>query len=207
MDRVEQLARVFAGVLKEWLTPAQMWAVVNMNAAHGNDPSICASGDFCDSNMAMDEAFKRMGLEVLPGDPDEGMLQETVDLWNAAWQLAKVNKFWMGPQPLGELLEEARLLELTKRKSLDEAIAEDEAAKGTPRGIEYTVGIWRPDYVCDVPDDPHDRHRIVYVHAQSWSAAVDEAKHLAASADEDTGAEADDYVVLWSAAGHVHVLA
>lgn len=95
-DTAEQakLAAAFATVLHEWLTPAQMRAVVERNELMEDDV-CCASGDFCDSNMAMDEAFtKTQGREIELG---EGTRQSRADvaLWNGAWAIAKRMNFDM----------------------------------------------------------------------------------------------------------------
>ena len=87
-----KLAAVFAEVLHEWLTPAQMREVVARNEHYGN---ACASHDFCDANMAMDEAFtKTQGRELEMG---EGTRQSRADvaLWNGAWAIAKRMNFDM----------------------------------------------------------------------------------------------------------------
>lgn len=84
MTTVERLAAAFAGVLKEWLTDAEWKAVARRNAAEP-DPNVCHSHDFCDANMAMDEAFtivlRRHARPVEEAD---------AELWNEAWNLAKV---------------------------------------------------------------------------------------------------------------------
>ena len=59
------------------------------------DPMICHSGDYCDSNMAMYEAFVINGIDPL--ETDDGMSQEHTDLWNEAWDLAKKNLFYTEP--------------------------------------------------------------------------------------------------------------
>lgn len=89
-----RVAAEFARVLHEWLSPAQMREVVARNETSDYD-DCCATGDFCDSNMAMDEAFtKVMGREIELG---EGTRQSRadVDLWGKAWDIAKRMNFDM----------------------------------------------------------------------------------------------------------------
>ena len=73
------LAVKFCDVLHERLTEDEL--------------SLCASGDaypddFCDPNMAMDEAWGRMFQDDVDTNSDAD-----VDLWNAAWNLAKSKNF------------------------------------------------------------------------------------------------------------------
>lgn len=84
----ETLARAFSEVLSEWLTPEQRAQVVERNKAQSN-PSICHSHDFCDANMAMDQAWKQtQGREV------DMQSDEDLALWDAAWEIAKREGFW-----------------------------------------------------------------------------------------------------------------
>ena len=53
----DRLARAFAAVLLEWLGPETMRVVVEENQPWKNGGEICCSGDHCDSNMAMVEAY------------------------------------------------------------------------------------------------------------------------------------------------------
>lgn len=98
LPQVEEIARAFCAVLSEWLTEAQMSEVRRLNT----DPKYagcCASHNFCDANEAMDEAFRRCGVEVLEtGIPDTDwplMSQEATDLWNTAWSMAKLWRFFV----------------------------------------------------------------------------------------------------------------
>lgn len=81
------LAKEFSRVLRSWLTPEEMAKVIQLNATpqyHG----CCASHDFCDSNMAMDEAFtKIVGHEC---DADVGLDAVT---WSKAWDIAVKSEF------------------------------------------------------------------------------------------------------------------
>jgi hypothetical protein len=92
-DKVLKLSKAFSRVLRDWLTVEQMVAVVQRNRAQDN-PNVCHSHDFCDANMAMDEAFtKVVGRECEGEDPETGEEPEDFELWNAAWSLAKRNEF------------------------------------------------------------------------------------------------------------------
>lgn len=90
-DTAEQakVALKFAKVLHEWLTPAQMRMVVARNEGMHHDDPCCSSHDFCDANMAMDEAMQACGHST-DGDPDE-MGWNVV--WNGAWAIAKRMNF------------------------------------------------------------------------------------------------------------------
>lgn len=59
-----------------------------VNGENGPDSPVCASGDHCDSNMDMDAAF----TEVV-GRSMDAASTEDVDLWNAAWRIAKAEGF------------------------------------------------------------------------------------------------------------------
>ena len=97
----ELLAIEFSNVLKSWLTPEQMAEINILNEGYKiTNPNCCATGDFCDSNMAMDEAFtKIMGREFTFNSDEEPELEQlaTEDqaLWNESWGIAKENKFYL----------------------------------------------------------------------------------------------------------------
>ena len=105
MNQVESVAAMFSAVLREWLTDEEMDEVVLHNANELKDSDCCASHDFCDANMAMDEAFKQCGLRTnidFPGweayadgghPADESEIIAAGKLWNDAWTLAKANNF------------------------------------------------------------------------------------------------------------------
>jgi hypothetical protein len=83
LQEVALLARQFADVLHVWLTPAEFAEMQRRNRTPKYDKH-CASHDFCDANIAMEDAFKRtFGREPnLESDTD-------IDLWNKAWDVAK----------------------------------------------------------------------------------------------------------------------
>lgn len=89
-ELVKKTAKEFARVLHTWLTAEEMKKVVEDN--RGESKSICHSHDFCDANMAMDEAFTNLGLTMWD-ENDDGLSDEGTDLANAAWSLAKEKEF------------------------------------------------------------------------------------------------------------------
>lgn len=92
-DKVDALAKKFSTILREWLTEEEMSAVIERNRADGYPTNICHSHDFCDANMAMDEAFtKVMGREYDFGN-ENGTEDADLDLINAMWMQAKLADF------------------------------------------------------------------------------------------------------------------
>lgn len=83
----EDIAKAFVSILRKTVGEEDYKRIVDMNAVELN-PDVCNSGDFCDSNMVMDAAFRQNGLDPCP-DVEEGMSQASVDLWNSAWERAK----------------------------------------------------------------------------------------------------------------------
>lgn len=97
-NKVTDLAKEFGNVLKEWLTTDQMESVIRSNQRDKNEP-WCSSHDFCDANMAMDEAFQKVMQReyVFFNDDKPESEQENIDdtdLTNTAWALAKENDFY-----------------------------------------------------------------------------------------------------------------
>lgn len=85
----DRVAREFCRVIRQWLTPAQLRAVIKTNRERRD--STCATGDYCDSNMAMSEAFARVW-----GQPESRIdvgNQHSVAVWNRAWDMAKAADF------------------------------------------------------------------------------------------------------------------
>ena len=78
------LAEAFRGVVREWLSSAELRLVDERNQAY--PPDVCATHDFCDSNMAMFEAFVRVHGREPDGDQDDAA-------WNAAWTEARAGRF------------------------------------------------------------------------------------------------------------------
>jgi len=73
------LAVKFCDVIHDWLTEDELSLCVSSDAY---------PDDFCDSNMAMGEAWDRMFQ-----DEFDLSSEADVDLWNAAWNLAKSKNF------------------------------------------------------------------------------------------------------------------
>ena len=83
---VTRLARAFAGVLAEWLTPEELAEIDRQNATAA--PGVCHSHDVCDANEAMGEAFKRLyGRDPAPGSSEDAAL------WGEAWDIARLGGF------------------------------------------------------------------------------------------------------------------
>ena len=87
-----------ASVLREWLAADEMATVRRRNAEYAarGETYACASHEFCDANVAMQEAFEAvMGRGVyLPYQVDNGeataaQADDDIALWNAAWDYAK----------------------------------------------------------------------------------------------------------------------
>lgn len=90
----ESLARKFAELLAEDIGDAAMAEVVRRNGTVDYDEGSCASHDFCDANMVMLAAVESFGYsddDVFENDCDN----EVQKLWNAAWDFAKSNKFFI----------------------------------------------------------------------------------------------------------------
>lgn len=89
-----ELSKEFSKVLHKWLTPSQMALCLKRNRAEPSD-AICHSHDFCDANMAMDQAGKTLGLDLSSHVCAEIQSKSGAytDLWNEAWSLAKYAEF------------------------------------------------------------------------------------------------------------------
>lgn len=92
VDHAERMAAAhiaarFASVLFDWLTYDEWRDMRARNAAELNS-AICHSHDFCDANMAMEEAMRACGINPSPDDAD-GMPDAIMDLWGESWDIAK----------------------------------------------------------------------------------------------------------------------
>lgn len=76
-----KIARAFCRILHTWLTPCQMQQVVLRNRTRPE--GVCHSHDFCDPNVAMDDAFKKVRGRRMNAQRDSDL-----NLWIAAWDLA-----------------------------------------------------------------------------------------------------------------------
>lgn len=95
----------FSETLHQWLGEETMRKVVELNRSYigTKDEGCCASGDFCDSNMAMLEAFELvLGREFIYSYEDEtgeespelfAKHEADCNLWNTAWAVAKKKEF------------------------------------------------------------------------------------------------------------------
>lgn len=79
----QALADRFVVILRTWLTPEEIAEVRKRNATE-TSPHVCHSHDFCDANMAMDEAWGSFMQAHIDGD-DESQAK----LWNDAWDIAR----------------------------------------------------------------------------------------------------------------------
>jgi len=84
----ERVARIFSALLQAELGFPTVEEIVGTNNERNDD--TCASHDFCDANVFMSMAF------TLTGHTDPTPWDDTAtDLWNAAWAIAKTNKFYL----------------------------------------------------------------------------------------------------------------
>lgn len=89
MSTPVQLANAFSAILRQWLDPIQLAAVVTANRSEYN-PSICHSHDACDSNQAMIDALQSFGID---------WNVDLCGLVNAAWDIAKRSEFQEAATP------------------------------------------------------------------------------------------------------------
>lgn len=83
---VEKIAAAFVDEIRDEIGFFDLVAVDRINEER-ND-ATCATHDFCDANMPMDEAFQKvMGRSSLP--EEGGMSEDDCALWNDAWARAK----------------------------------------------------------------------------------------------------------------------
>lgn len=96
LPSADELARKFAASMLEDLGAEVLADCIALNKTP-EYADCCATHDCCDSNMVMNDAFESFGIDPLEhGYTEEGgMSQEVVDLWNAAWELAKTNNFYV----------------------------------------------------------------------------------------------------------------
>lgn len=98
----EEIAKAFSSVLKQWLTIEEMAQVVELTKKE-TDPLICHTGDYCDSNMAMQAAMVQLG--VIAEDDSEDADDAFMSLWNESWDLAKANLFYAAaPETTEEII-------------------------------------------------------------------------------------------------------
>lgn len=89
MKQVLELSNEFNNILNEWLSAEELKTINRINKT--NHVNVCATHDFCDSNMAMWEAFKNLNSVDM-----DLQSQSDMDLINEAWDLSKKNLFEVG---------------------------------------------------------------------------------------------------------------
>jgi len=95
----KEVAVAFARELRKELTTVDFREVIRRNKTPEYASLCCASHDFCDANMVMHAAFERLGLKTYvdmePNDDGTETPEQlaAMDLWNAAWDIAKVSNF------------------------------------------------------------------------------------------------------------------
>lgn len=83
-------AKHFRDVLAEWLDEDEFKEMLEKNI---QEPQFCASHEYCDSNMAMHEAFTRQtGKQLEVGEINEPI---THLVWHLAWEI--------GTKPLSDI--------------------------------------------------------------------------------------------------------
>jgi len=91
------LAREFGREMTASLSPADLKQANEHNAQAGLGSPVCHTHDFCDANMVMDAAFRRV-LGRGPAYGDDAVDGIDDELWNAAWSIAKARRFWGDPE-------------------------------------------------------------------------------------------------------------
>lgn len=83
----EVIATEFSRIIRRDLTEEQLKTVRNLNRRY--KPDLCATHDFLDANMSMDEAFRNLlGDNIEPGRTSLNRW-----LWSEAWRQAKQSEF------------------------------------------------------------------------------------------------------------------
>lgn len=96
---VHRVASAFIRGLAEYLTPEQMVMASALNWANGEN-GCCATHEFCDANVFMDEAIQTVlgigaselsdALTPMDGSSDDwGMSDSVATLWGDAWRASK----------------------------------------------------------------------------------------------------------------------
>lgn len=82
----KEVANTFIAVLCAWLTSEEM-QLIKEKQKNSTDPAVCYTHDYCDANLAMDQALNLHGIEVnIQSDAH-------VNLMNNSWSLAKKHNF------------------------------------------------------------------------------------------------------------------
>lgn len=107
--KVLALSNDFSRIVSLWCTGEQLAEINRINALPENS-GFCASCDYYDTNMAMDEAFTKIfgkDFTFLNNDEPKTELGNRIDTdyCNAAWELSKKNKFAQ-PSAIGYSFDE-----------------------------------------------------------------------------------------------------
>lgn len=86
-ETCERLAQRFVIALKRDLGVKKMAKVRRLNRTPEYSGNVCASHDFVDANMTMDEAWHAVGLTA--AGFDSGATDEAAAFWGRAWDRAK----------------------------------------------------------------------------------------------------------------------
>ena len=97
---VTKVAKSFSHLLLEEIGRDNLLSIIKKNKAQKNG-LICYSHDYCDANMIMEQALEAEGVTVW--NDDEGtMRDDSVALWNDAWNMAKAENFFNAHLVKGE---------------------------------------------------------------------------------------------------------
>jgi len=90
------VSQTFADVLRSWMTEDEWNSMLKQNRIYAStNPNVCASHEYCDSNMALLDAVKQAGLgEVCEGNWGDD--PERVDFLNDVWDHAKIHHLTAG---------------------------------------------------------------------------------------------------------------
>ncbi len=103
----EKIAREFSRILLEWVGEKNMKTIIDQNFDEENN-SICHSHDFTDANMAMEQAL------VNNGYLEEDIIKngKVIDIWDAAWTMAKENEFYLDVLPPKEATDLEKIMQI-----------------------------------------------------------------------------------------------
>ncbi len=85
---VELLSKEFSKLLVEDLGLILVRKINRLNKSEVV-PGVCHTHDFCDANMTMEAAAKKIGLTL------ESSSRRHSEIWNDAWSLAAKNGFYV----------------------------------------------------------------------------------------------------------------
>ena len=88
----QNLANEFCRVLATYLTPDELEAVRAKNAVETH-PDVCHTHDYCDANMAMQEALEKGLCWPMTDDSTPLTFEADCQLWNGAWAKAVAQNF------------------------------------------------------------------------------------------------------------------